>query len=197
MKKIICIFMILSSLIYADNKTKLTHTMDKSHTSVDFKVTHLVISKVTGVFKNFESEINWNPKQLNESYLKGTVYINSIDTNNKKRDQHLNSDDFFDSKQFPVMILETTNIKQTKKAGIYDVEANFTMKDVTKKINFELETKGPITDYYGNVKTAFSSSFSINRFDYNLKWNAALETGELVVGKDVVINIDLQANKIN
>ena len=79
MKKLICIFMILSSLIYADNKTKLTHTMDKSHTSVDFKVTHLVISKVTGVFKNFESEINWNPKNLKKSYLKGTVYIDSID----------------------------------------------------------------------------------------------------------------------
>ena len=107
--------MILSSLIYADNKTKLTHTMDKSHTSVDFKVTHLVISKVTGVFKNFESEINWNPKNLKKSYLKGTVYIDSIDTNNKKRDQHLNSDDFFNSKQFPVMLIETTKIKQTKK----------------------------------------------------------------------------------
>ena len=93
--------------------------------------------------------------------------------------------------------MKQLKLNKQKKTGVYSVEANFTIKDVTKKINFELETKGPITDYYGNVKTAFSTSFSINRFDYNLKWNAALETGELVVGKDVVINIDLQANKIN
>ena len=196
MKKILFILMLVTSLIYADGHSKYTHKMDRSHTNVNFEVTHLVISKVTGVFKKFDSEIHWNPKKLNKSFLKGTVYINSVDTNNKKRDQHLNSNDFFDSNTFPAMLIETTRIKKTKKEGIYEVEANFTIKDVTRKINFELETKGPITDYYGNEKTAFSTSFSINRFDYNLKWNAAIETGELVVGKDVVINIDLQANRI-
>ena len=168
------------------------YTVDQSHTNVDFQVTHLVISKVNGTFETFDGDIFFDKDNLKKSYFKGTAAIDSIDTNNKKRDGHLKSDDFFNQEKYPTMTLETTSIKKTTERDTYSVKANLTIRDKTKSISFPLIVKGPIKDGRGRNRMAFEASFSIDRFDYGLTWGAALETGELVVGKDVRITLLVQ-----
>ena len=188
MKKIILLLFIFIQIAHASS-----YKIDSSHSNINFTVTHLVISKVTGQFNAFDGVITWDPSNLKASSLIGTVQTSSINTNNTKRDGHLTSKDFFNAKKYPQIKLTSTSIR--KKRNHYEVTADLSIKNIRKKIRFPLYVKGPIKDNYGNTKLAFSANFTIDRFDYNLNWNAALETGELVVDRDVAIAIDIQANK--
>ena len=169
------------------------YKIDNYHSNVDFSVTHLVISQVNGMFTKFDGSIDWDMKNPQRSSFFGEVQVKSINTNNEKRDQHLRSNDFFNASVFPLIKLRTKSIKKSKQG--FDVIAELTIKDITKLVQFPLVVKGPIIDNYGNEKLAFAGSFVIDRFDYGLNWNALLESGQLVVGKDVQINLNIQANK--
>jgi polyisoprenoid-binding protein YceI len=188
MIKKIMFFLFFVSSIFAT-----PYQIDKNHSNVDFSVTHLVISQVNGMFTEFDGTIDWNNKKPHRSSFEGVVQVKSINTNNSKRDQHLRSKEFFDVEAFPVIKLKSKSIKKNKKG--FKVFAELTLKNTTKDIEFPLTVKGPITDNYGNEKLAFSGSFIIDRFEYGLNWNALLESGQLVVGKDIEISLNIQANK--
>ncbi len=187
MKYFVLFLFLLQSLLYANN-----FNIDNSHSSVDFEVTHLVISKVKGSFNQFSGEIFWDPAKLKQSFFYGSVTVDSIDTNNNTRDKHLKSDDFFDSNTYPVITIKSKTIKKTDKKNIYTLISDFTMKGVTNEVESLLVVKGPVKDNRGNTRYAFETDFSVNRFDYNLNWSKLIESGELVVGEDVVIDIKIQ-----
>lgn len=168
------------------------YNIDSSHSSVEFEVTHLLISKVKGVFNEFSGQINWDPTKLKKSSFEGNVFVKSIDTNNAKRDEHLIAPDFFDLVQYPKINLKSIKIRPTKVKGEYTLFANLTMKNVTKRIVAPLTVKGPVKDNWGNNRMAFETTFTINRFDYNVNWDSVIETGQFVVGKDVTITALIQ-----
>lgn len=191
MKYLIVFLCLIQGLVCASD-----FKIDKSHSTVDFEVTHLVISKVRGTFNQFSGEIVWDQTNLKESYFHGEVTVDSIDTNNNTRDKHLKGADFFDYKLYPTLAIKTKKIKKTGKKNVYKIVSDLTMKDVTKQVESLLVVKGPIKDSRGNNRFAFETEFSINRFDYNLNWNSLIETGELVVAEDVVIDIKIQGIEI-
>jgi polyisoprenoid-binding protein YceI len=165
--------------------------LDKSHSNVRFTVSHLVISEVEGSFRNFEGTIKSSKPDFSDAVIEFDVAINSIDTDNEKRDGHLKSDDFFNAEKYPKMTFKSTSFEK-KGENKYLLKGNLTIRDVTKPVTFDVTYGGSAKDGYGNNKAGFKAKTTINRFDYGLKWNAITEAGGAVVGKDVDIDLKLQ-----
>ncbi len=167
---------------------------DKSHTNVGFTVKHLVISEVDGNFSNFDGKVSTKGEDFSGADVEFTVDINSINTNNENRDNHLKSDDFFNAEKFPEMTFKS---KSMEKAGDdkYLLVGDLTIRDVTKEINLDVTYNGSVKDPWGNTKAGFKLIGELNRFDYNLKWNKTIETGGLVVGEKVKLNLNVQLTK--
>jgi polyisoprenoid-binding protein YceI len=165
---------------------------DKAHSQVKFNVTHLVISEVTGYFRTFDGTVKTNGEDFTDAQIEFTIEAQSIDTDNEKRDNHLKSDDFFNAEKFPQLKFKS---KSMKKVGNnkYKLTGDLTIRDVTKQVELNVVYGGMANDGYGNKKAGFKITGTVNRFDYNLKWNALLEAGGAVVGSDVemVCNIQL------
>jgi polyisoprenoid-binding protein YceI len=183
------IFLFTSSLF-----AQTTWTVDKSHSKVGFSVNHLVITDVDGYFKDYDAQITTEGDDFSKTQIDFTIKTNSIFTDNKDRDNHLRSDDFFNAEKYPDMIFKG---KSMKKVGDkkYKLIGDFTIRDVTKQIVLDVTYNGTVKDPWGNTKSGFKVTGEIDRFDYNLKWNKAIETGSLVVGKEVELVIDLQLIK--
>ena len=174
--------------------SQTTWTVDKSHSKVGFSVSHLVITDVDGFFKDYEAQISSNGDDFSTANVELKVNTSSIFTDNEKRDDHLRSDDFFNSEKYPQM---TFKGKSMKKVGDkkYKLTGDFTIRDVTKQVELDVKYNGMVKDPWGNTKAGFKITGEIDRFDYNLKWDKAIEAGSLVVGKDVELVIDLQLVK--
>jgi polyisoprenoid-binding protein YceI len=174
--------------------SQTTWTVDKSHSKVGFSVSHLVITDVDGFFKDYDAQISSNGDDFSTANIELKVNTSSIFTDNEKRDDHLRSDDFFNSEKYPKM---TFKGKSMKKVGDkkYKLTGDFTIRDVTKQITLDVTYNGMVKDPWGNTKAGFKITGEIDRFDYNLKWDKAIEAGSLVVGKDVELVIDLQLVK--
>src|SRR5690349_23017627 len=168
-------------------------TIDKVHSNVKFTVTHLVISEVEGYFKIFDGTVEHSKPDFSDAKINFTVDVNSINTDNENRDKHLKSDDFFNAEKFPQMKFESTSL-QPLGNNKYKLTGNLTIRDITKPVTFDVTYGGTITSQ-GKTKAGFKATTTINRFDYNLKWNAATETGGMVVGKDVEVSVKLELNK--
>jgi Uncharacterized conserved protein len=162
-------------------------SIDKSHTNITFTVTHMVVSEMSGNFKDFEGTVTSKSDDFVGSEVSFVAKTASIDTDNENRDKHLKSDDFFSAEKFPEIKFKGVIVKEGSK---YLLKGDFTMKDVTKPVAFDVTYKGSL----GN-KAGFKINGTINRFDYNLKWDRALEAGGLVVGQDVVIACNVELNK--
>ncbi len=171
-----------------------TWSVDKSHSKVGFSVSHLVITDVEGYFKDYDAQITTEGDDFSKAKIDFTVNTNSIFTDNEDRDKHLRSDDFFNSEMYPQM---TFKAKSMRKVGgnKYKLTGDLTIRDVTKKVDLDVVYNGMVKDPWGNTKAGFKVTGKINRFDYNLKWNKAIETGALVVGREVKLLIDLQLVK--
>ncbi|MCB0751369.1 MAG: YceI family protein [Ignavibacteriae bacterium] len=169
-------------------------SIDKSHSKIGFSVTHLVITEVEGKFKNFEAKITTANENFDGASIEFTADVNSIDTYNEKRDQHLMSDDFFNAEKFPKLIFKSKSFKKVDDKN-YKLVGDLTIRDITKEVTLDAKYGGTITDPWGNTKAGFKIDGDINRFDYGLKWDAAIETGGLVVSKDVKLIINLELNK--
>ena len=169
-------------------------SIDKSHSKIGFSVTHLVITEVEGKFKNFEAKITTANENFDGASIEFTADVNSIDTYNEKRDQHLMSDDFFNAEKFPKLIFKSKSFKKVDDKN-YKLVGDLTIRDITKEVTLDAKYGGTITDPWGNTKAGFKINGDINRFDYGLKWDAAIETGGLVVSKDVKLIINLELNK--
>ncbi len=168
--------------------------LDASHSELEFKVKHLMISNVKGEFKKFDASIEGDLTSLTEAKINVKVDASSIHTNEEKRDEHLRSGDFFDVEQFKDITFVNTSILK-KSDDEFDLTGDLTLKGVTKPVTLKVEFGGVIKDPWGNDKAAFSFAGDLNRKDFGLNWNAALEAGGVLVGEVVKISGEVQFAK--
>jgi len=172
---------------------KTKWALDPTHSEVNFKVKHLVISSVTGTFKSFEGGFETDHEGFSNADIDFSLDVNSIDTNQEQRDVHLKSADFFDQEKYPKISFKSTSF--TKSGDDYELTGNLNVKDVTKPIKFKVEYGGTATDFYGNEKAGFEITGKISRKEYGLTWDAVTEAGAIVVGDDIKLNINAQFAK--
>ncbi|MDQ0647965.1 polyisoprenoid-binding protein YceI [Microbacterium natoriense] len=168
-----------------------TWTLDPAHSEVTFSVRHMMISKVRGTF-GVKSATLVAPENPLEATVTASVDVTSIDTKDENRDTHLRSADFFDTEEYPTMEFVSTGTRV--EGGDFLVDGDLSIRGITKPVTFEFEFGGFGQDPYGNYKAGASATTVINREDFGLTWNAALETGGVLVGKDVTITLDLQGS---
>lgn len=168
--------------------------IDNSHSEVSFKVKHLVISTVTGLFKSFSGKVESSNDDFSDAKIEFTIDVTSIDTRNEQRDGHLKSADFFDVEKYPNMHFKSTKVEKVSGSD-YKLTGDLTIKDVTKPITFDVEFGGLQNDFYGNTVAGFELSGKINRQEYGLTWSAVTETGGIVVSDDVKILANVELHK--
>jgi len=168
-----------------------TYAIDVSHTRVGFAVRHMAVSKVRGEFKDFSGtlELAENPA---DSKINVTIQAVSVDTHDENRDNHLRTNDFFDAENFPVWTFTSTAIRP-RSANEWDVDGDLTIRGVTKQVTLDATLEGVVNDPYGLHRVGFSATTSIVRDDFGVSFNAALETGGVVVGKKVDIDLEVEA----
>lgn len=167
------------------------YQIDPMHSKVGFEVPHLVVSSVEGMFKSFEGNIEIS-QDITKSKVVASVNIDSIDTGVGKRDEHLKSPDFFDSKKYPKMSFESRSITGSPES--FTMEGDLIIKGQKKSVKFTGKYLGAVTDGYGNRKVALQASAQVNRKDFGLNWNSMVEAGP-VVGDTVTIELKIQAAK--
>jgi len=167
------------------------YSVDITHSQVMFRVKHLGISKVTGAFTAFEGSFQFTPGDFSKTTAMLTIDPSSVDTGNEKRDGHLQSEDFFDAETFPEMTFVSTKVSDITDDSFH-LHGDLTMHGVTKPVVLEVEFGGTVTDPWGNNRAAFSAKAKIQREDFGLTYNAALESGGFVIGKDVDIIIEVE-----
>jgi len=167
-----------------------TWIVDPSHSEVSFSVRHLMISKVRGTFGSFSATIVTGDNPA-DTKITASAQVASINTNDEGRDEHLRTNEFFDAENHPTIEFASTSVAPA--GSDYKVMGNLTIRGVTKPVEFDLEFGGFATDPYCNYKMAATVTGVINREDFGVVWNVALETGGVLVGEKVTITIDLQA----
>jgi polyisoprenoid-binding protein YceI len=170
------------------------YVIDSAHSGASFSVKHLMVSNVRGTFANITGTVNYDEKDVTKSTVEATIDAKTIDTDEPKRDEHLRSPDFFDTEKFPTITFKSTKVE---KAGEnLKVTGNLTLHGVTKPVVLDVEgMTQEVKDPWGNSKRGASATTKINRKDFGLTWNKALEAGGVAVGDDVKITIDLELNK--
>jgi len=187
---------VLSSLVatFAYGASALaaeTYNIDPAHSSVGFGVSHMVINTVRGKFNEFTGTVTVDGKEVKDA--KGTIQTKSIDTGVANRDKHLRSGDFFDVEKYPTITFVSK--KAEMKDGQTVLTGDFTMHGVTKELSIPVKVKGPIKDMMGMQRIGLEGRTEISRKDYGLTWNKALETGGVVVGDEVELQINAEATK--
>ncbi|MDB5234677.1 MAG: hypothetical protein JWR44_1670 [Hymenobacter sp.] len=168
--------------------------LDPTHSEVQFKIKHLVISTVTGSFKSFSGSMeSASDDNFENAQLEFSLDVDSIDTNQEQRDAHLKGDEFFDVAKFPTIKFQSTSF--VKDGDGYKVTGNLTMKDVTKPVTLAAEYGGSAVDFYGNHKAGFEVTGKINRKEFGLTWGAVTEAGSIVLGDDVKLIANVQFAK--
>jgi polyisoprenoid-binding protein YceI len=167
-----------------------TWTIDPVHSDVSFTVRHMVVSKVRGFFRKFEGTLvtGENPEQ---SSVTATIYLDSIDTNQEQRDAHIRSADFFDVDNHPQMTFRSTSVRTD--GADWFVDGDLTIKGVTKPVSFPLEFQGAVKDPFGNDRIGLEGSVVVNRKDWGINWNAALEAGGVLVSDKIALEFDISA----
>ena len=166
-----------------------TWALDPTHSEVTFSVKHLAISKVRGIFERFTASIV-TAEDPSASTVEASIEVASINTNQKDRDKHLRTNDFFKADEFPNITFTSTSV--VLNGDDISVAGDLTLRGVTKSVTLTGEFGGTVTDGYGQTKAGFTASTKINRHDYGVSWNAALEAGGLTLGDEISINFELQ-----
>jgi polyisoprenoid-binding protein YceI len=166
-------------------------TADPQHSEIQFKAKHLMITTVTGYFREFDFHAETESDDFNNATIYFEAKTASVDTNNEPRDTHLRSGDFFESEKFPTLKFASSKFSKQGE-GNYELKGDLTIKDVTKPITLNVEFGGIMKDPYGNNKAGFSLSGKINRKDWGLNWNATLESGGVLVSDEVRIFCEVQ-----
>jgi polyisoprenoid-binding protein YceI len=184
--------LVLSTSLFA-NATQWE--VDGSHSTVGFKIRHLVVANVDGRFTDFSGVATIDDKDFSKTKLEGTVKTASINTDNAKRDEHLRSPDFFDTAKFPTLTFKTT--KAEKKSGKMTLVGELTMKGVTKPVTLEVtELTAPVKGMQGGLLRGFSATTKLNRKDFGLTWNKALEAGGVAVGEEVNVRLEFELHQV-
>lgn len=169
--------------------------IDPTHSKVSFKVKHLMISNVLGSFREFEGAATTEGDDFSTAKISFSLNAASIDTEVADRDAHLKSADFFDAENFPKLTFAGNGLTDLGD-DIYELTGELTIKDVTKAVTLQVEFGGIGTDPWGNVKAGFAVSGKINRKDFGLNWNAALEAGGVLIGEEVKLSADIELAKV-
>lgn len=184
-KKILITSSLLVSAVFAAE-----YNVDKSHSSVAFKVKHMMISNVKGTFDDFDGKFNYDEKSHTLQSLEGKIKVASINTANAKRDAHLRSQEIFSAEKHPTIVFKLDSIKGDTAYG------TLTMKGVTKKVEFEYEAGGAAVNGRGTKIAAFSISGKINRSDYGITWNKVIEAGGVAVSDSVKLEIEVEGKEV-
>jgi polyisoprenoid-binding protein YceI len=189
MKKLLLAVMLLSSTATI---AQSTWAVDAVHSKVTFNVSHMMISDVDGYFKIFDGQLTASKEDLTDAVISFTVDAGSINTDNEKRDGHLKSDDFFAAEKYPKITFKSTSFKKVS-GNKYLLTGNLTIRDVTKPVTFDVTYNGTVTNPYKMTVAGFKATGSINRFDYNLKFDAKMDNGSMVVADivNIVCNIEM------
>jgi polyisoprenoid-binding protein YceI len=167
---------------------------DLSHSSINFHVRHLMVSKVHGRFSAWHGTLELDDEDLTRSRVEVSIEAASIDTKDEKRDAHLRSPDFLEVEKFPAITFKSTQITREGDEE-YKVVGDLTIHGVTRAVTLEVEGGGRVTDPWGGTRTGFSAKTSISRKDFGLTWNMALEAGGFLVGDKLDINLEIEAVK--
>lgn len=168
--------------------------LDAAHSEIQFKVKHMMIATVTGAFKSFQAEVTTEGDDFSTAQISFSAETASVDTGNEQRDGHLRSADFFDSEQFPTLAFSEG--KLTPKGGNeFTLTGTLSIRGVTHQVSLDAEFGGIGVDPWGNTKAGFTLSGKINRKDWGLTWNAALEAGGVLVSEDVRLHGEIQLAK--
>lgn len=168
--------------------------IDPTHSEVSFKIKHLVISTVTGYFREFAGSITTDGEDWTNAEAEFSAKIESVDTNQAQRDAHLKSDDFFNAETYPELTFKSTSVQKIDDEH-YKIVGDLTIRDITKPLELDVLSLGTADDFYGQHKAGFEITGIINRQDYNLKWSAVTEAGKIVVSNDVRLNLNVQVVK--
>lgn len=170
------------------------YKFDPTHTRFGFVARHAMVTKVRGGFKSFDGTIHIDATDPSKSSGELSIEVKSVDTGNEQRDGHLHSNDFFDADTYPQITFKTTRI-EPKADDHFDVTGDLTIRGVTKSVTVDFEFTGSATDPFGNQRIGFEGSTVINRKDFGVNWNAALEAGGVLVSEKVTLEIDISAVK--
>ena len=170
------------------------YTFDVAHSTFGFVARHLMVTKVRGTFHEFEGSAHLDFGDPSRSSVEVTIKAASIDTGHPDRDAHLRSNDFFAMDEHPEITFKSTAIEAAGDDS-YRVTGDLTIREVTKSVTFDAERSGPVTDPWGNTRIGFSGSLKVNRKDWGVSWNMALEAGGVTVSEDVTLEFDISATK--
>ena len=171
-----------------------TWTIDPSHTRVGFVARHAMVTKVRGAFNELEGSVVVDPDDFTASRATLTIQAASIDTRNEQRDGHLRSNDFLAMEEHPEITFVSTGVTRTSATSL-DLTGDLTIKGVTRSVTVPFELEGLATDPFGNLRAGFEGAVTINRKDYGITWNAALETGGVLVSEKIVLELEVSAIK--
>jgi len=167
--------------------------IDPVHSHAEFKVRHMMISNVKGEFKGVTGTLKLNSEDLTQSGVEVSIDAATVNTGDAQRDAHLKSADFFDVEKFPALTFKSNRVSKNNKDGVLTAAGELTIHGVTRNVAFEVEgPSAPMKDPWGNTRIGLSATTRINRKDFGLTWNAALETGGILVGDDVTMTLDVQ-----
>ncbi len=168
---------------------------DKSHSQIKFTVTHMLVSEVDGIFKDYDVVVTAAKDDFTDASIEATIKAASISTENERRDNDLRSDNFFNTEQFPEIKFKSTSFEKVGEKQ-YKIHGDLTIRDVTRKATFDATNTGTLKTSRG-LLLGWKAELTINRFEYGLKYNRAIETGGLAVSQDVKITVTLRLNKPN
>ena len=174
----------------------MTWKLDMAHSAIEFSVRHMMVSTVKGHFREFSADLELDPDDLTKSSVRAVVKTASIDTREPQRNGHLVSADFFEVEKYPEMVFQSTRVEHVG-GDRYRVTGDLTIKDVTRQITLDVTHLGTQTSPYGVKAAGFEASASISRKDFGLTWNVGLEAGGVLVGDEVKISIDAEANLVD
>jgi len=183
--------LVIALLVAGAATAQTKWTIDKPHSNIGFSVAHMVVSETTGNFKDFDASVTSKTDDFADATVEFTAKTASVFTDNEKRDGHLKSDDFFNAEKFPELKFSGSLVKE---AGKYVLKGNLTIRDIAKPVAFEV-TYGGRVKAFGVEKAGFKLKGRINRKDYGLKFDKALEGGGMIVGDEVELNVKVELNK--
>ncbi|MBL4887564.1 MAG: YceI family protein [Flavobacteriaceae bacterium] len=192
MKKLIVIMLVITGMSVTAQQSKWT--IDNDHTRIQFSINHMVISEITGYFKSFEGLVLAEKENFSDAIVNFSIEAGSIDTGVEKRDSHLKSADFFDVQNHPKITFKGKSIKSTKKSK-YKIKGDLTLHGITKEITLNVNYGGTVKDPYGRITAGLKITGLIKRSDFGLKYNSILESGGLLIGDEVSLDLSVRLLK--
>ncbi len=168
--------------------------LDKAHSEIQFKAKHMMITNVTGVFKDYEATIETEGEDFSTTQITFTAETASVSTGSEQRDGHLKAEDFFNVEKYPKLTFVSTNVARTGESK-FILTGDLTIRDVTKPVSLDVVFEGNVVDPWGNTKFGFTLSGKLSRKEFGLSWNVVTEAGGILVGDEIKLHASVQISK--